>query len=93
MRAVFVLLLMVSAASAQSITKDATSWITKSVTANPPYYTYAPKPDITAQELSEVVKLLLSALACDHYYGDCGIVDQIDKSPPQIKRHFVRHED
>ena len=85
---------MLSSASAQSITGAGASGVTYSTTIkNLPYYTYEPKADITAQELSEVVKLLIPALTCRHYADDCGVADQIERSPPEIKRHFVRHED
>lgn len=87
------LLASVSVAAAQStLSITGTDGATMSAVRMPPTYTYEPKPDITAPELSQVVAVLLPALSCRHYFDDCGVVKRIEALPPEIKRHFVRHE-
>lgn len=80
-----------SAQEPQSITGFTNSTVTSSMTPNP-WYSYEPKDDITAKELSKIVEVLLPALSCRHYFDDCGTVKRIDGLPPEIKRHFVRHD-
>ena len=77
-------------AEATTLMGNGTSFIT--ATPMPPTYTYEPKPDITAPELSQVIVVLLPALSCRHYWDDCGVVKRIEELPPEVKRHFVRHE-
>ena len=80
-----------SLAGAQStITGNGTSYITSA--PRPPTYTYMPKPDISAWELSEVVQVLLPALSCHHYFDDCGVVKRIEALPPEVRRHFARDD-
>ena len=67
--------------------------ITITAAPRPPTYTYDPKPDITARELSLVIEAILPALSCRNILG-CGdaVLKKIEVMPPEVKRHFVRHE-
>ena len=89
--------LYATAAMAQSASPDTQAFTTTgsatfSTFAMPPWYSYEPKNDITAHELALVINLLLPALSCRHYFDDCGVVKSIDDAPPEVKRHFVKHE-
>ena len=87
-------LLLATPALAQEVPAGLTSGsvaVTNTITT-PPWYSYEPKDDITAPELSKVITLLWPALVCRHYLDDCGVVKAIDEAPPGVKRHFVRHE-
>ena len=81
---------MPAEAQSGSITMPSTSmtrWV------QPPTYTFEPKDDITALELSKALVAILPALACMNSLSPrCG--DQasaIDALPPEVKRHFVMH--
>lgn len=95
-----IIVLYAGAATAQGVIPEGPSLTSKSLTSesgsstfvSAPWYQYQPKDDITAHEVAIIVNLLLPALACRHYFDDCGVVKSIDEAPPEVKRHFVRHE-
>ena len=57
---------------------------------NRPTYTFEPKDDITALELSKVLVAILPALACHNVLG-CDPTNAIEALPDNAKRHFVKH--
>jgi hypothetical protein len=91
--------LYAASATAQTLITEGPGITSKSgsVTFNttdvaPSWYQYQPKNDITAYELAIVINLLLPAITCRHYFDDCGVVKSIDEAPPEVRRHFVKHE-
>jgi hypothetical protein len=58
----------------------------------PPWYTFEPKDDVTALELAQAIKAILPAFACGNAYDGCDVSAAIEGLPPNVKRHFVRHE-
>jgi hypothetical protein len=56
-------------------------------------YTFEPKDDITAPELSKALIAILPALTCRNALGNgCDPTEKIEALPPEAKRHFVLHD-
>lgn len=104
LKAIFALLMLVGTAQAQApddpplpnITNNGalvTSTITPSMMVRNSYYTYDPRPDITAPELAEILRVVMPALACRNVLRpECDIREKIDALPEPVKRHFSFHE-
>lgn len=56
-------------------------------------YTFEPKDDISAPELSKALVAILPALVCHNSLGNgCDPTEKIEALPPEAKRHFVLHD-
>jgi hypothetical protein len=56
-------------------------------------YTFEPKDDITAPELSKAIVAILPALVCHNVLGKgCDPTEKIEALPPEARRHFVLHD-
>ena len=59
------------------------------------FYTFEPKDDATVAELTTALKFVLHEAPCfDTQKGWCSteLKDEIDRMPPEAKRHFVHHD-
>ncbi len=92
------LIVLSSTAKAQTVPSNTNDLIYKdsisvSPWRSPHYYTWEPAEDITAYELAIVLKTILPALTCRNVLRNgCDILKAIDNLPPNVKRHFVKHE-
>ena len=85
-------LLLASSAMAQDgvDTRSNFYWTVPSSHPRSHFYTFEPKDDITAPELSKILVAILPALVCHNMLG-CDPSDNIAALPSEARRHFVEH--
>lgn len=86
--------LAITAAHAQTdapITSSVGTNTGRVITLSTHWYRYEPKEDITAYELSVILKTILPGLTCRNVLSpSCDVLSAIEALPESSRRHFVK---
>ena len=85
-------LLLSSTALAETTNSLTHSTVPNLMTIQSGYYLYEPQADITAQEVAEVLRVLLLVIGCHNTVTSCNPTKSIEAAPANVRRHFTYHE-